>query len=54
MTSMLSRVHGGKAQFLDFAIHEREQESQKDGFVRAFGALKMSREQIKAMRKKKR
>lgn len=51
-TSLLSRVHGGKSTFHDFAVHEREQESQANSFVRAFGAIKMTREQIKASRKK--
>lgn len=54
VASMLSRVHGGKSQFLDFAIHEREKEPQIGSFVRAFGALKMTREEIKANRKKRR
>jgi len=54
VASMLSRVHGGKAQFYDFAIHEREQQTQTEGFARAFGAIKMTRDEIKAARKKRR
>jgi hypothetical protein len=54
VASILSRVHGGKAQFFDFAVHEREPKEQKDGFAQAFGAVKVSRDELTEYRKKRR
>lgn len=53
IAALTSRVHGGKANFLDFAIHEGDRLAQVDGFVKSFGAKKISREDWKESRKKR-
>jgi hypothetical protein len=53
IASLISRVNGGKASFQDFAIHERQEQEQKEGFVKAFSAVVVSREQLHEFRKKR-
>jgi hypothetical protein len=50
--ALLSRVHGGKATFEDFAIHEKEKSDQISEFSKAFGASVMTREQYKNRKKR--
>jgi hypothetical protein len=50
--ALLSRVHGGKATFEDFAIHEKEKGDQIAEFSKAFGASVMTREQYKNRKKR--